>query len=134
MAFWAKGGQPIRSKGGIEWNLVPFSFAPNSSDSTANPAASGTFGPITFSWTATGIYRATLPAGAPRMIVPPPGVETALKGLFQVDVANVNSTAGTFDIKVYTFATTTLINFTATTSIQRVSGQVWVQASSYTRG
>ncbi len=134
MGFWYRDAKPVRAKGAIEWYVIPYSFAPNVSDSTANPAAAGTFGPITFSWTATGIYRATIPGGHVRMIVPPPGVETALKGLFQVDVANVNATAGTFDIKAYTFATTTLINFTATTSIQRVSGQVWVQASSYTKG
>ncbi len=134
MGFWFRGGNPVRTKGAIEWMVVPYSFAPNTSDSTANPLAASTFGPITFSWTATGTYRATLPGGSPRMIVSPPGVETALKGLFQLDVSNVNATAGIFDIKVYTFATTTLINFTATTSVQRVSGQLWVQASSYTRG
>lgn len=132
--------KPLKSVGGMEWKVIPYSFVPNASDSTVSPVATSTFGAVNVSWTATGVYRVQIQnaagagaAGAPRMIVMPPGVETALKGLFQVDVANVNMTQGFFDIKAYTFATTTLINFTATTSVQRVSGQVWLQASSYTR-
>ncbi len=131
--------KPLKTPG-IEWRVFPFSFVPNVSNSTASPAVENVFGPVNVSWTATGTYRVQLQnagsagaAGAPRMIVMPPGVETTLKGLFQVDVTNVNMTQGFFDIKAYTFATTTVINFTATTSVQRVSGQVWLQASSYTR-
>lgn len=132
--------KPLKAVGGMEWKVLPFSFVPNTSDSTASPAAATVFGPVNVSWTATGTYRVQIQnapgagaAGAPRMIVMPPGVETALKGLFQVDVTNVNMTQGFFDLKTYTFATTTVINFTATTSVQRVSGQIWLQASSYTR-
>lgn len=134
-----KDPKPLKAIG-QEWRVFPYSFIPNVSDSTANPAAANIFGAVNVSWTATGTYRVQIQnapgagaAGAPRMIVMQPGVETALKGLFQVDVTNVNMTQGYFDLKAYTFATTTVINFTATTSMQRVSGEIWIQASSYTR-
>lgn len=124
--------KPLKTYG-IEWVAIPFSFVPNVSDSTASPAAANVVGPVNVSWTATGVYHVALQGGYPRMTVPSVQQETALKGLFQLDVTNVNATAGTFQIRAYTQATTTLINFTATTSVQKVHGLIFAQASSYTR-
>lgn len=133
MAYNPRDRKPLRTYG-IEWVAVPFSFVPNASDSTANPAAANIVGPVNVSWTATGKYVVTLKGGAPNAVMAgTPLVETALKGLFQMDAENVTATTGSFTIRAYTFATTTLINFTATTSVQKVHGVILQQASSYTR-
>lgn len=125
--------KPVRAYG-IEWVITPFSFIPNSSASTSNPTAANIVGPVTVSWTATGKYVVQLNGGSPASVVAgPPAVETVLPGLFQADWQNVTSTSGQFTMRVYTAATTTLINFTATTSAQRVHGVIMQQASSYTR-
>ncbi len=60
-------------------------------------------------------------------------MESALKGAYALDAQNVSASAGTFQIRAYTGGTTTQVNFTATTSVQRVHGVIYQQASSYTR-
>jgi hypothetical protein len=132
MGFNFRTKQPLRTYG-LEWAAIPFSFVPNASDSTANPTAANIFGPVSVSFAGTGLYNVALVGGCPRAIMGGLVCETALKGLFQVDCANVNSTNGTFQIRAYTFATTTLINFTATTSVQKVHGVIYQQLSSFTR-
>ncbi len=133
MPFNFRDRKPLRAYG-QDWVAIPFSFIPNTSDSTGNPATATIVGPVNVSWTATGVYHVAIKGGGfPQMTVPSVQQETALKGLFQLDVTNVNAAAGTFQIRAYTQATTTLINFTATTSAQRVHGTILAQASSYTR-
>lgn len=124
--------KPLRSYG-IEWNVVPFSFIPNVSDSTGNPAAANTIGQVTVTRTGTGLYQVAAAGGAPRSVFVLGKYESALKGLYEIEVGTTSSTAGLFQIRCFTYGTTTLVNFAATDSVQKVSGYLFQQASSYTR-
>ncbi len=132
MAGNSRDKKPIRGYG-IEWVATPFSFIPNASDSTVAPAATDVVGAVSVTFQGTGLYRVSMPGGAPRMVVDLSPPETALKGLFEVEIGTTSATVGQFQIRCFTWGTTTLVNFTATTSVQRVQGVVWQQASSYTR-
>lgn len=123
---------PVRSLG-IEWVAIPFQFTPSSSDTTAAPTVLGPISAASGGTSATGIYTVTvLGGGYPAMVVEA-NADVALKGVFQVEAANVNATIGSFQVRCYNFGTSTLANFTATTSAQKVHGTIWAQASSYTR-
>lgn len=125
--------KPVKAYG-IEMVANPFSFIPNATDSTLAPIASNVFGSgVSVTIQGTGLYRVQVGGGAPTQIVVLSQLETALKGLFEIEIGTTSATAGQFQLRVFTFGTTTLVNFTATTSIQRVQGVVWQQASSYTR-
>jgi hypothetical protein len=124
--------KPLRAYG-IEWVGTPFNFIPNASDSTAAPLAANVVGSgVSVTIQGTGLYRVSLPGGAPNMVVNLQ-LETALKGLYQIEVGTTSSTAGQVQIRVFNFGTTTLANFAATTSTQKVHGLILQQASSYTR-
>lgn len=119
---------------GPMWTVIPFSFQPNVSASTSNPLSTQIVGPVSVSFAGTGLYNVSvLGGGAAGCVLAGLVCETALKGLFQVDAANNSASNGTFQIRAYTYGTTTLVNFTATTSVQRVHGVIYQQCSSYTR-
>ncbi len=129
MAANSRDKKPLRTYG-IEWVATPFSFVPNASDSTAAPTS---FGPITWSWTATGLYIGTLKGGAPTAVLGGLVLNTSATGRYQIDSTAFSATAGTLRVRCYTQATTTLINFAATDAVQMVSGFILQQCSSYTR-
>ncbi len=132
MSYNTRDKKPLKTYG-IEWVAIPFSFIPNITASTSSPLVANVVGPVTVSWTATGVYHCALQGGYPQMVLPSVFMESALKGAYALDSQNVSGTGGTFQIRAYTGGTTTQVNFTATTSVQRVHGMVLVQASSYTR-
>lgn len=132
MAANFRDKKPLRTYG-IEWVATPFSFIPNVSDSTVSPLTTDVVGPVNVSWTATGLYHVAVKGGAPRAFLGGLVLNTSATGRYQIDATNVNATNGTFQIRAYTQATTTLVNFAATTAVQVVSGVLWQQASSYTR-
>src|SRR6185503_20453907 len=124
--FLNRDRKPVRSLG-IEWVTAKFSFSPNSSSTTGAPTVN--YGPVSVTLQSTGLYRVTLPGGAPNM---QPNFDVALpagaKGSFiwELDGDNFNATQGYFQIRVMNVGTTTLANFTATTGIQ-VFGEVMLQ-------
>jgi len=124
--------KPLRSYG-VEWRVIPWSFIPNVSDSTASPAAANTIGQVAVTRTGTGLYQVAAYGGAPRAVFVLGKYESALKGLYEVEVGTTSATAGLYQIRCFTYGTTTLVNFAATDSVQRVSGYLFQQASSYTR-
>lgn len=124
--------KPVRTYG-IEWNIIPWAFSPNTSDTTLDPAASQVIGQVTVTRAGTGLYHVTAAGGAPRSLFFLGGLQTDLKGLFNIEVGTVSTTVGKMQVRVFTYGTTTLVNLTATTSGQVVTGQIWQQASSYTR-
>lgn len=133
MGSLTRDRKPLRSLG-IEWICVPFQFTPNSSDSTAAPTAANVLGSgVSVTIQGTGLYRVQIQGGAPNMVIDLSPPQTALKGLYQLELGTVSATAGQFQIRVFNFGTTTLANFAATTSQQVVQGIAWLQCSSYTR-
>lgn len=126
--------KPVRAHG-IEWKVTPFSFIPNVTTTTSDPLAANTVGQVVVTRANTGLYKVALSGGAPRMIVNydisfPVGTKGGF--IHELDGDNFNATVGSFQIRLMTTGTTTLVNFTATTG-QVVYGTIWQQASSYTR-